>query len=428
MDDRDESRPTRRQYIAGGSALLGSVLFAGCANSGEETPEGAATDEPTATEPAAGDGTQTPTPADATMSTGTEESTSTAADDGPHTATLAPAGEVAFDSVPENVFTMYNQYADMLVALGHGDAVNSMFVPEMGGPTMNHYYERLDGVSFDWEGLPNPYDDFSKEFFYSLDSDVHLLDPSWASTQENWSRSDVEEITENVGPFFGNFYSGTHSDPPEAYADSYQYYTLWELFGHVADVFRERERYEQLNAVHNDLLSTIEADLPPEDERPTAVRVTLGDGQFWTYHLNRPGFWLSDTRPLGAVDAFGTEQWDGLWGSVGYETMAEADPDVILHLWGMTPRYDMDSVREQLQSHSVGQTLSAVENDRVYAQGMRYQGPLMNLFQIEMTAKQLYPDVFGEWPGYENGDDYPEIPEEEQLFDRDRVADIVTGN
>lgn len=30
---------------------------------------------------------------------------------------------------------MYNQYADMLVALGHGDAINSMFVPEMAGPT-----------------------------------------------------------------------------------------------------------------------------------------------------------------------------------------------------------------------------------------------------------------------------------------------------
>jgi len=57
---------------------------------------------------------------------------------------------------------------------------------------------------------------------------------------------------------------------------------------------------------------------------------------------------------------------------------------------------------------------------------MRYHGPIMNLFQIEMTAKQLYPDIFGEWPTYENGDHYPEIPSAEQLFSRDRVANIIT--
>ncbi|EMA27181.1 ferrichrome-binding protein [Haloarcula japonica DSM 6131] len=347
-------------------------------------------------------------------------------DDGSYTASLSPVGEVEFNSVPENVFTMYNQYADMLVALNHGDAVNSMFVPDMAGPSMNHYYERLSGVSFDWEGLPNPYDNFSKEFFYSLGSDVHFLDPAWAISQENWDTGDIEEIVDNVGPFFGNFYSGTHGDPQEPYSENYQYYTLWELFGRVATVFQERKRYEQLRAVHEELIETIRTKLPPEEDRPTAVRVTLGDGQFWTYHLNRPGFWLADTRPLAANDAFGDETWDGLWGSVGYETMLDADPDVILHLWGMTPRYNMDDVRERLTSHSVGKNLAAVKNDRVYAHGMRYHGPIMNLFQIEMTAKQLYPDIFGEWPTYENGDHYPEIPSEEQLFSRDRVAKIIT--
>jgi len=392
---------TRREYLGGSGALLGTSIVAGCSsNSGE----------PSSTETSSADGTGTSTP------TG----------DGSYTASLSPVGEIEFSSVPENVFTMYNQYADMLVALNHGDAVNSMFVPDMAGPSMTHYYERLSGVSFDWEGLPNPYDNFSKEFFYSLDSDVHFLDPAWALTQENWDMSDIEEITENVGPFFGNFYSGTHSEPQEPYSENYRYYTLWELFGRVATVFQERERYEQLKTVHEELIDTIQTNLPPEEERPTAVRVTLGDGQFWTYHLNRPGFWLADTRPLAANDAFGDETWDGLWGSVGYETMLEADPDVILHLWGMTPRYDMGNVRETLASHSVGQELSAVENDRVYAHGMRYHGPIMNLFQIEMTAKQLYPDIFGEWPTYENGDHYPEIPSEEQLFDRNRVAGIIT--
>ena len=410
MRDTQRSRPlTRRRYLAG-TGVLGAALLAGCTGGNTET--------------TAADSGGTPATDAATTTSGAKPSTGAAS----HAASLAPVGDVSLDSVPERVFTLYNQYADMLVAMGHGDAVNSMFVPEMAGPTMNRYYERLDGVTFEWEGLPNPYNDFSKEFLYSLDSDLHLLDPAWAVTQEGWSESDVAEITENLGPFFGNFYSGTHASPPEPYAERYQYYDLWEIFDRVAALFDERERYERLAAVHEDLLATIEADLPPESERPTAVRVTLGDGQFWTYHLNRPGFWLADTRPLAATDAFGSETWDGLWGSVGYETMAEADPDVILHLWGVTPRYEMAAIRERLRSHPVGSDLAAVENDRVYAQGMRYQGPLMNLFQIEMTAKQLYPERFGEWPGYEDGEPYPEIPAGERLFDRARVADIVTGD
>lgn len=50
----------------------------------------------------------------------------------------------------------------------------------------------------------------------------------------------------------------------------------------------------------------------------------------------------------------------------------------------------------------------------------------MNLFQLEMTAKQLYPEQFGAWPGYEVGQPYRVIPKDEQLFDRERVATVVT--
>ncbi|WP_122089376.1 ABC transporter substrate-binding protein [Halalkalicoccus subterraneus] len=347
---------------------------------------------------------------------------------GASTVELSPVGEVEFEGVPENVFTVFPQYADMAVALGHGDAVNSMFSTEMAGTTMNHYYERLPGVSFEWEGLSNPWQNgLPKERLYELDSDAHFVDPTYVTSLDNWTQSDIDEIAGSIGPFFGNFYSGTHAEPAGEYDGEYQYYTLWELFGKVAQVFQEGERYEALNGIHGDLLETIEADLPPEEERPTAVRVTQNGEEFFTYHLNKPGYWLADTRPLGAVDAFAEEDWSQLWGTVGYEAMLEADPDVILHLWGLGPDYDMEQVRSDLASHPVGGQLSAVENDRVYPAGMRYQGPIMNLFQLEMGAKQLYPDQFGEWPEYAEGEPYPEIPAEEQLFDRQRVAEIVTG-
>ncbi|MFC4358294.1 ABC transporter substrate-binding protein [Halobium salinum] len=415
----------RRAFLGAAAATLSGTVLAGCTgNSGESSDGTTANGSGSATSTTAADTTESGGNGTAAEDTGESGGSSS------YTVTASPMGEVAFDVVPESAFTVFTQYPDMLVALGHGEKVDAMYVPEMAGTTMNRYYERLDGVSFDWEGLYDPLaDGLSKERLLELDSDVHLADPAWASTQNNWEQADVEEIGSQVAPWFGNFYSGTQAPAPEGYSD-YQYYSLWELFGKVAEVFRERERFEALNAVHADLLSTVEADLPPKEERPTAVRVTLAadDQSFYTYHLNKPGYWLADTRPLGANDAFAEEDWESLWGTVDYETMLEADPDVILHLWGMTPNYDMSSVRRTLADDPVGGQLNAVENDRVYAQGMRYQGPIMNLFQTEMTAKQLYPDVFGEWPRYEAGSPYPEIPAEEQLFDRRRVADIVAGS
>jgi hypothetical protein len=107
--------------------------------------------------------------------------------------------------------------------------------------------------------------------------------------------------------------------------------------------------------------------------------------------------------------------------------MLAVDPDVILHNFAVTPFYDWSSVTETVTEHPVGRELTAVREGRFYASGQSFQGPLQNLLQLEMTAKQLYPEQFGEWPGYEEGDTYPSFPAEEQLFDHERVARIATG-
>jgi hypothetical protein len=411
-DDRPSSR-TRRRFLTHGSALLGTGLLAGCTSQTDDGDDSTAGEgsEPTPTATSQGDDTATESPSEN------------------YSVTLSPAGEVTFDAVPESVFTVFPLYADMALALGHGASVNAVYVPEMSGTTLNHYCHHLDGVEFAWEGLTDPLaEGLGEEMLYELDSDVHFADPAWVSTQDGWDESDVEETGDDIAPWLGNFYSGTNGTPPKGY-DDYEYYDLWELFGRVAQVFREEARYEALAEVHTSLVDTIQSQLPPEEERPTAVRATLAaDGEsFYTYHLNEPGYWLADTRPLGANDAFAEQDWGGLWGTVDFETMLEADPDVFLHLWGVTPSYSMAETRSTLESHPVGSELQAVQNDRVHAAGMRYQGPIMNLFQLEMGAKQLYPDVFGEWPRYEDGEPYPDIPAEERLFDRDRVANVVTG-
>ncbi len=153
----------------------------------------------------------------------------------------------------------------------------------------------------------------------------------------------------------------------------------------------------------------------------------------WGYKLNYPGYYAAHTRPMGAEDALADAVGEG-YGDDGrnitldYELLLEADPDVLLVLGPMTGSYNLDKIRQRLENHNVASELTAVQEGRVYAQGARRQGPILNLFQLEMTAKQLYPDQFGEWPGYVNGEPYPEIPTEDQLFDRQRVADIIKGD
>ena len=408
-DDSNDETATRRAYLSYGGAVVGGLL-AGCTGRSDDGATPTATDSQTE-----GDTT-----------------TETAAPDRSYSATLSPVDTVEFDSVPSNVAVYSLLYADMVTAYGHGDAVNSLgFDAAAGGDTLDAYYERLDGVAFDSDGLAQLNGGsgeirVDKELLYELDSDLHLLDPALLQSFDGWGRDDVDEIATNVAPFFGNTYSRTHGQPPEGWRDGYDYYTLWELAERVADVFRVRERYERLAAVHTDLVSEVTAGLPPESERPSVASVIFVDGTFYPSKLNAPGFGNAHTRPLGAVDVFaGTDA--GFDTTYDYETLLELDPDVILHQFGIASYYDVAAIRDTVADDPVGGRLRAIQNDRLYPSGNPVQGPLMNLFQLEATAKQLYPDQFGPWPAYEPGDPYPEFDPDEQLFDRERVADAVGG-
>ena len=353
-----------------------------------------------------------------------ESANGTRTADGSYSVSMSPMGEVTFDSPPETVFTRLTHHADMAFALGHGDDITAMHAPDYYDGLWNQFVPRLPDVSLDWTGLYSSWEP-TKERLYELDSDVHLADPAWITKQEAWSPEDIDEIARNVSPWFGNSLSDTHQEPPEAYAEGYEYYTLWEQFELVAEMFQEQDRYEALAAVHDDLTATIESGLPPESERPTAVMIASLDMEtIYAYTLSNPGFLTAHTRPLGPRDAFeGSVESASI---VDNETLLEADPDVILFLGGFEPGTDIARRRELFEEDSVTAEITAVQEERVYPQGARYQGPILHLFQLEMTAKQLYPDVFGEWPTYEEGP-YPEIPEDERLFDRQRVADVING-
>jgi hypothetical protein len=71
---------------------------------------------------------------------------------GSYTVSMSPLGEVTFESPPETVFTRLTHHADVAFALGRGDTINAMHVPDYYDGLWNQFFERLPGVSLDWTG------------------------------------------------------------------------------------------------------------------------------------------------------------------------------------------------------------------------------------------------------------------------------------
>ena len=421
-DDPSEPTPTRRRLLATGTAVVGATgPIAGCAG---EPSDGVAGGSRDSADEVGGSSAEGPTDIDDGDGSGEEDTT--------WTASLAPVGEVTFESIPERVAVYDLLSADLAVAYGHADAITSLgFDAAVGGETLSAYYERLDGVGPEWDGIAqlnsgNTGVSVDAELLYEIDSDLHLIDPALVTSFDGWTRDDVAEIADAVGPWFGNSFSRRHGDPPAAWTDAYAYYTVWEVAERVAPVFRADARYEALAAVYDEMLAAIEADLPPAEDRPTVAVTLLVDGTFYPTAANAPGYATAHVRPFGVVDAFAGEDVS-FETTYGYEAMLAFDPDVILHPYGLASHYSVPDVRDRLAEHPIGSAITAVAEGRVYASGVPMQGPIVTLFQTEMTAKQLFPERFGEWPDYAGGP-YPEIPADERLFDRERVAEVVRGD
>jgi iron complex transport system substrate-binding protein len=384
--------PTRRDTIKYGGAVVGGGLFAGCT----------------------GDSDSGATPEETETSTSTDE---TETEDTSYSVTMAPAGEVTFDSVPERWLPYSAGYADAGVALGQSEGMVGI------GQTAEYYtyfYEELPGVSVDRESLselvPN---EMSKELFYELDSDIHFIDTEMLKAWFDWDQADVDEIRENVAPFLGNLGYRRSDDWHD-----YRYYTLYETFEKLAAAFDEWERYEAFEAFHDEFIADIQTGLPPADERPSVLLTFEFNDEpeaFSPYRLNDRGTNKKQWRDLGVSDALAGTDIENLSTTertkLDYEGLLDVDPDVLL-IRGherKSPAEFRDTVLAYIQDHPVGSELTAVQNERVYRGGPLKQGPIQNLFLTERAAKQVYPEEFGE------------VTSDEQLFDRQRVADIVNG-
>ncbi|OYR40510.1 ferrichrome ABC transporter substrate-binding protein [Halorubrum sp. Ib24] len=409
--DSSDTGSTRRGYLKYGSTLLGTSFLAGCTG-GDGS---GATEEPTTTGESGTD-----------SETGETETESTETDTG-YTASIVPAGEVHFDAVPET-WTVYNGgWADMAFALGQREGFLTA-----GNMIPGFFFDPFDIDVPDQDALPSMWSEggWDKESFYELDPDVFLMDPNYlhgTGWDDSWSKDDTQEIIENVAPFFGN-----NCRRRREFHD-YKLYSLYGAFEQLSHAFQEQERYEAFATLHDEVQSEIASRTP--DEQPTIGLVNAGSepskGKFFPLNTQDDGYEMKPYRDLNVASAFPQEMEDG--GQIDYETLLEVDPEIIVVHWGIGTTGDTDSFsaeafREQyvtpMEEDSVGQELTAVQQGRVFPGQYGEQGPIVNLLQTEMVAQQLYPDEFGAF----DPESFPEVPEENQLFDRGRVKDIIAGD
>ncbi len=341
---------------------------------------------------------------------------------GSYTVEMAPVGTVSFDEVPKKWIAYDGGFADMAVALGQADGITGIGYNDR---YYTYVYEELDGVSVDEQTLTenNLLDGNStipKEALLGLQNDVHLMDPQMLINWFGWKQSDVDQIENNAGPFFGNLIFRREDEWHD-----YRYYTLYETFHKVAKVFQAEDRYEQFETYHDEFITDIQTRMPSADERPN-VLLTYAAGdeptEFSPYRLNDKGTSKKQWHDLGVSDALAGSGIQGLSttnrGKIDYETMLDVDPDVIMvrgHERKSATAF-RETVLSFMQNHEVASELTAVQNGRVYRGGFLHQGPIQNFFLTERAAQQLYPDVFGE------------VTSGEQVFDRSRIANIVTGD
>ncbi|WP_415380439.1 ABC transporter substrate-binding protein [Halosimplex sp. TS25] len=407
----------RRAYLRYGCAITGGGLLAGCA--GENDPQSTPAD--TATESGTPADTADPaTPDEAVTESGRVTETGTSESES-YSVTMAPAGTVEFESVPDRWMAYYSTYGDMGIALGQLDGLEALVYRDTWPDAL---YDTLPGVDVSFDDVEQLYDasSFDTETFYELDCDVHLLDPNFVGLKhDGLAAEDFDEVADSVGPVVGNYIRRNGQEWHD-----YEYYSLYEAFEKIAAVFQERERYEAIKAVHDDFLARVRSKLPAEADRPEIGLVsTFSDfesGSFHAYPIG-DGNGKKQYRDLGIGDAFAPHM-EGSYANWDYEQLLEVDPDALVFTYGLShvSAAEFESRMDTLRADDVGKQLTAVTEDRLYRGGTSYQGPVVNLLQTEVAAKQFYPERFGEWNGIETL-----LDEEAQLFDHQRVADVVTG-
>jgi len=393
-DSSQHEAPTRRATLKYGGAVAAGIGLAGC--SGES----------------GGTGT----------TTGTES----------YSVTMEPMGTVEFDSVPETWMGDRGFSVDIGIALGQYDGLVAAHSPTW----FSGIYEAVPGVSVDRDEVQfaseQVEEGLDKEWYYEVDPGLMAMDPN----RVGFENDDLNELNENVAPFLGcrgrravgdGFYQWPDGEP-------YRWYSLREQVEIYGEAFQEQERATAMNELHQNTIEDIKSNIPAGDGPEIGLiqhNPEWGDPN-WVYNLNteiEETYGKKQYRDLNVTDAFEGEYGGESSITPDFELILEKDPDKLFFSFGVDFHKETAlRVYEQMKEDPVKSQLTAVQNDELYLGGTPYQGPVLNLFQTEMLAKQLYPEVYGEWPGIPADEPWAEVPEDEQLFDRQRLAAIINGD
>ena len=399
----------RRRVLVSGAGIVAATV-AGCLGSGSSGGSG------DGGESTANENRTTTNGSNGTESAANESSGGSASRS--YEVCIQPAGCHTFEQVPETFVVIPGSQEDMAMALGLQPAAHAY-------PDRKPYkfYEQLPGVEHNPDeilqyGEGESARSYDREVFYEVNPDVILADPRMFQSYSGWSDADMREIEENVAPFLGSYIRF-------AFDGREPYYTMYELFERVAQLFQRQEQYAAWTTLHEEFMNTIESNLPSGRKPNVAVfwrGLDAESGEFRPAPINEKRNDARSFRDLQFRDAF---EGTGVNGPVGYETLLDLDPDYLAayNLSSMTGEEWRTQVVEPLESHSTASTLSAVQDGNVVRSAGQFMGPITHLFSTEALAKQVYPDQFGQWPG-----DSADIPENERLFDRQRVANIVTNS
>ncbi len=352
----------------------------------------------------------------------------------PRTVVLEPCGEVAFTTVPRRAIVADANYLEMVALTGR--RVEAC-VTKGARFERNVFWDRLPGysptntvacetlASLPGEGAFA----FDREFFYAWRPDVIHIDPLMLSHAKGWEPDKVEDVRRCVAPFFANRFSRDWAPPRDR--PGYKFYTISELAEKMAVAYDATEHVAKILAFVKAAEGRIAAKVASV-MNPPRVALVYGGGRVGCvlpFRLNR-GNGQAQYRVLRVRDAFADYKFrtygDGgaAGGSCDYETLLKIDPDVLIvpfsgsmHTNDMQYAAYRDFVKQK--DHPVARHMKAFKAGRVYPGGTPLQGPVVYLFQLEMAAKQIYPELFGAWR--EDG----VYLESEQLFDRAALVKLL---
>jgi hypothetical protein len=408
-----QQKLSRREVLGGTAAVVGAT--AGCLSIGGGSDDAGEDGAPESTHENTSEAT----------SNGTTVADQTTTD-GSYTVSMEPMGDVEFSTVPETFVGRFGFVVDIAAALDELDSLVAMY-SNYSVTGHQRFYEDLSTVSIDAGAIEELHTDdwnIRTERLYELEPGFTAIDPNYLIHYTEFDAKDVERFRSRAGPFLGNESQGVREEGWPTWPDGdYPYLSLGAFTRTYGRAFRKTDRAEAILELNREVVQSVKDRLPPTSERPSVAVGSLYDG---TWHLStfdgdgtEEVYGVKHYRDLGVSDAvaeadIGTNQ-------VGTERMLEFDPEIFVWRHGVYNPEQVNEALEKLEDDPLGSKLSCVDSGRFYVGGSPDQGPIVNTFQTEMLAKQLFPREFGEYPGL--GD----VSSGERLFDRSRIDQIVRG-